>query len=129
VTLGTGGGRGAVLLPGSKTSLGTLSIQSALTFKADATYDFALNSSRVAADQAIANGVTINGSLFSFADNGAATLPIGTVFTVIDNTAATPITGTFVNVRQSSTFTLGSNNFQASYTGGTGNDLTLTVLP
>jgi len=56
------------------------------------------------------------------------TLPPGTVFTVIDNTAATPIAGTFNNLADGSTFTAGSNTFQASY-GGDGNDLTLTVVP
>ena len=63
VTLGTGTGPGAVLSPGSKTSVGILTIQSALTFNTDATYKCGLNSNQVAADQVAANGVTINGGL------------------------------------------------------------------
>jgi autotransporter-associated beta strand protein len=127
VALGTGTGRGAVLSPGSKVSLGTLTIQSLLTFNADAIYDFALNSSRVAADQVVANGVTINSAIFSFVDNGGATLPLGTTFTVIDNTSAAPISGTFSNLPDGSTIAIGSNTFQANYEGGDGNDLTLAV--
>ena len=33
------------------------------------------------------------------------------------------------NLPDGSTFTAGRNNYQASYEGGTGNDLTLTVVP
>ena len=65
----------------------------------------------------------------SFTDLGSALLPTGTVFTAVDNTAATPIAGTFANLADGSTFTAGSNVFQADYQGGDGNDLTLTVVP
>ena len=129
VTLGTGAGHGAVLSPGSKANLGTLTIQRALTFNADATYDCGLNSAQVVADQVVANGVTINGGLFSIVDKGTATLPTGTVFTVISNIAATPIAGTFSNLPDGATVSAGSNTFQANYEGGDGNDLTLTVVP
>jgi len=77
----------------------------------------------------VANGVTINGALFSFAALGVGALPAGTVFTVINNTATTPISGTFSNLPDGSTFTVGSNTFQTNYEGGDGNDLTLTVVP
>lgn len=66
---------------------------------------------------------------FHFVDRSAIALPSGTVLTAIDNTAATPIAGTFSNLADGSTFTIGSNTFQASYESGTGNDLTLTVVP
>jgi len=58
-----------------------------------------------------------------------AGLPIGTVFTAISNTSEAPISGTFFNLADGSTFTVGSNTFQATYEGGDGNDLTLTVVP
>jgi len=73
--------------------------------------------------------VTINGGAqFAFGDLGSAALPAGTVFRVINNTAATPIAGTFSNLADGSTFTSNGNTFQASYAGGDGNDLTLTVV-
>ena len=37
------------------------------------------------------------------------------------------LSGTFINLAHGSTVTIGSNIFQASHQGGTGNDLTLTV--
>lgn len=70
-----------------------------------------------------------NGAQFSLVDRGKRKLTSGTVLTLIDNTAATPIAGTFANLPDGSTFTAGSNMFQASYEGGDGNDLTLTVVP
>ena len=74
--------------------------------------------------------MTINsGATFTFVDTGTSTLTVGTVFTVINNISANPISGTFSNLPNGSTFTSNGNNFQASYTGGKGNDLTLTVVP
>ena len=131
VTVGTGSGAGAFLSPGANPiSHRTLTIASSLTFNSDATYRCGFNSSTSRADKVVANGVTINGGAqFSFQDSNASVLPLGTVFTVIDNTAAAPIAGTFVNLADGSIFTVGSNTFQASYEGGDGNDLTLTVVP
>jgi hypothetical protein len=50
------------------------------------------------------------------------------IFTVISNTSVNPITGTLANLPDGLTFTAGRNNFQGSYSGGDGNDLTLTVV-
>jgi hypothetical protein len=130
VTVGTGSGSGAILLPGNSAAKpGTITISSTLTFNSDATYKCVLKRTTAKATKVVAEGVTISGAQFSFADLGSATLTAGTVFTVIDNTAATAIAGTFSNLADGSTFTSKGNNFQASYTGGDGNDLTLTVVP
>lgn len=51
------------------------------------------------------------------------------MLTVINNTSPPPITGSFSNLPNGSTFASNGNNFQVSYTGGTGNDLTLKVVP
>jgi len=81
-------------------------------------------------DQIVAKGVTINGgALFSFVSIGNRAIPAGTAFTVIDNTAATAIAGTFSNLADNSTFTAGRNTYLVSYEGGSGYDLTLTVVP
>ena len=78
----------------------------------------------------VAHGVTIaSNAHFSFIPVGHGTLPLGTTFTIIDNTASTAIAGVFSNLLNGSTFTAGSNTFQANYQGGDGNDLTLTVVP
>ena len=130
VTVGTGTGPGALLSPSkaSGSGLANLRIQSALIFNSDATYDFQLNSKKAKADRVTANGVTIsNGAEFSFADLNSSTLPSGTVFTIINNTSGSPISGTFSNLADGGTFTSNGNTYQASYEGGDGNDLTLTV--
>lgn len=44
------------------------------------------------------------------------------------NTSANPIAGTFANLADGSTLTVGRNNYEVSYEGGDGNDLTLTVV-
>jgi hypothetical protein len=40
-----------------------------------------------------------------------------------------PIAGTFANLPDGSIITIKGNNLRASYEGGDGNDLTLTVVP
>jgi autotransporter-associated beta strand protein len=128
VTIGAGA-TAAVLSPGSGAGLGTFTTLSTLTFNSLATYKMDLNSTSAKADEAVALGVTINGGArFSLDDLSSGVLTTGTVFTVINNTAATPIAGTFSNLPDGSTFTLGRNNYQVSYEGGDGNDLTLTVV-
>jgi len=129
VTVGTGSGSGAVLAPGVDAT-GKLTIKNTLTFEADGTYNYELNTNNGRADQVTARGVTVNnGALFSFIDLGNSRLAQGTVFTVIDNTVAAPISGTFSNLPDHSILTIGSNSYEVSYEGGDGNDLTLTVVP
>src|SRR5256886_5238132 len=63
VMVGTGSGSGAVLAPGYVHGLGSpdaLTIQSALTFSVDATYNVDVHSSNATADEVGANGVTLN---------------------------------------------------------------------
>ena len=131
VNIGTGSGTGAFLAPGeSAKGLATLTIQSALLFKADGTYTYKFNTKRPKGDQVIANGVTIeDGAQFAFKPVANKKLSVGQVFTAISNTSANPITGTFTNLADDSTFTIGNNTYQADYQGGDGNDLTLTVIP
>ena len=129
--LGTGNGAGAFLAPRSGSNQpATVTIKKRLTFKADSTYTYNLNTNNARADQVIAKGITIEGGAqFDFQPVANRRLTIGTIFTAIINTSANPIAGTFANLPEGSTFTAGRNNFQVSYSGGTGNDLTLTVVP
>ncbi|PYL09931.1 MAG: hypothetical protein DME33_02745 [Verrucomicrobia bacterium] len=131
VTLGTGSGRGAGLDPGRPGSNPGhfLSILGALILNSDGTYNVGLKTTDQTVDQVMANGVTINGAQFHFAVHGQHALPPGTVFTVLENTAATPIAGAFTNLPDGSLITSNGHTFQASYEGGDGNDLTLTVVP
>jgi autotransporter-associated beta strand protein len=133
VTIGTGSGSGAFLAPAAGSNVqATLTIQSALTFKADATYTYTFRAKRNRArtDKVIANGVTINsGATIALSGQTQGTLSQGLVLTLISNTSANPISGTFSNLPDGGIVTINGNNFQASYEGGDGNDLTLTVVP
>src|SRR5262249_28341800 len=131
VTVGTGTSSGAILLAGnSATSPGTLTVNNTLTFNSLSTYQCVLSRTKAKASKATALGVTITSNVpFTFVDTGTGTLATGTVFTVINNTSANPIFGTFINLSDGSVFTSNGNNFQVSYEGGDGNDLTLTVVP
>lgn len=54
---------------------------------------------------------------------------VGDVFTIVDNDASDPISGTFAELPEGAVFTQDGVGFEISYVGGTGNDVTLTVLP
>ncbi|PYL06774.1 MAG: hypothetical protein DME33_12625, partial [Verrucomicrobia bacterium] len=133
VTIGTGSGSGAFLAPAAGSNVPvTLTTQSALTFNADATYTYTFRAKRNRAktDQVIANEVTINsGAMIALSGQTQGRLTTGLALTLISNTSANPISGTFNNLPDGSIVTINGNNFQASYSGGDGNDLTLTVVP
>ena len=131
-TIGTGSGTGAFLSPAIGTNKqAALTIQSALTFNSDATYTctFKAKKNKAKADQVIANGVTINGAAVNLVGQTQGSLKRGLRLTLISNTSANPINGTFNNLPDGGIVTINGNNFQASYKGGDGNDLTLTVVP
>ena len=132
VTIGGGSGR-AALAPGEPPGKeAALAIESTLTFETGGTYFYTFKASRnnSRADQVIANGVTIASSAsLNVRAKVHGRLREGTTFTVISNTAATPIAGTFANLPDGSIVTISGNNLQATYEGGDGNDLTLTVVP
>jgi autotransporter-associated beta strand protein len=131
VTVGTGSQGGAILAPGAAVSKpATFTTLSAMTFKADGTYSWRLNTKTAKSDRVSANGVTIeSGAQFNFVAVANRRLTPGTNFTAISNTAATPISGNFANLGDGATITVGNNSYLASYEGGDGKDLTLTVLP
>jgi len=130
---GTAAGTGAFLAPAVGSNVqATLMIQSALTFNADATYTYTFRKNRngTRTDQVIANGVTINsGAMIALSGHTSVPLRQGLVLTLISNTSASPISGTFSNLPDGGIVTVNGNNLQASYSGGDGNDLMLTVVP
>jgi autotransporter-associated beta strand protein len=130
VTIGSGSGSGPSVAPGKGESKPTtLTLQSTLTFEADGNYTYKLNTKKAKADRVVANGVTIQpGAQFNFNTVGNKKLTGGKVFAALSNTAATPISGTFANLPDGSTVNLGVNKLLVSYSGGDGNDLTLTVV-
>ena len=131
-TIGSGSGGGAFLAPSvGSNKQAALTIQSALTFNSDATYTYTFKAkkNKARADLVKANGITINGATLNLRGQTQGSLKRGLRLTLISNTSANPISGTFSNLPDGGIVTINGNNFQASYEGGDGNDLTLTVVP
>jgi autotransporter-associated beta strand protein len=128
VTIGNGIGLGdSFIAPGA--SVGTFTTTSTLSIANDGIYTFELNSDTSTADKIVANGVSLaSTSSIAFADLGSTVLTLGTTFTIIDNTSGGAITGIFSNLADDGLVAIGLNTYQADYQGGTGNDLTLTVV-
>ncbi|MGH8093101.1 MAG: autotransporter-associated beta strand repeat-containing protein [Chthoniobacterales bacterium] len=125
-------GVGAFLAPAHGTKAqATLTIQSSLTFNADSTYTYTFKAKKKKAktDKVIANGVMINGATVVLQGTTQGSLTRGAIYTLISNTATTPIAGAFSNLPDGAIVSVNGNNLQASYEGGDGNDLTLTVVP
>jgi hypothetical protein len=110
----------------------TLTTQSTVTFNADATYVYTFKAKRNTArtDMVVADGITINsGAMIALSGQTQGRLTTGLTLTLIRNTSANPISSTFSNLPDGAIVTINGNNLQASYSGGDGNDLTLTVVP
>jgi autotransporter-associated beta strand protein len=132
VTIGTGSGTGAFLAPAAGTKVPTrLTTQGTLILNSDSTYTytFKANSKHARTDMVIANGATINSATLALKGKTQGQMKLGLVLNVINNTSANPISGTFSNLPDDAIVTVNGNNLQASYEGGDGNDLTLTVVP
>ena len=130
-TIGTGSGAGGSLQPGKGASnAATITLRNTLIFKSDGRYVWKLNTKKAAGDQVVASGVTIEtGAQFCLNTVANKKLTAGNAFTAISNPSASPIDGTFANLADGSTVAVGVNKLQVSYSGGDGNDLTLTVVP
>jgi len=125
VTIASGGS----IAPGN---FGTarLTTKRALIFEPDGRYDWEFNTIDTTVDVVGAMEVTIaSGAMFNPSRLGGGRLPIGKRFVILENGGADPISGTFENLADGNLIRVGSNNFQADYEGGDGNDLTLTVVP
>jgi autotransporter-associated beta strand protein len=131
VVVGDGSAGAARFRPGGNyRSPGVLTIGQALTFNADASYVWLLDTVRAIASSVVTGSVTIDSAaLFSPAELQSGRLSAGTVFTVIINNGTAAIVGRFSNLPDSSRITVGRNTYQANYEGGDGNDLILTVVP
>ena len=130
VTVGNGTRTGAKLQPGIGTTAGTLTINNTASFNPRSAFKCNVSRSTTPlASKLKALGVTIGTNVsFKLLETGTTALSPGTVFTVISNTSANPISGTFSNLPDGGTITTSSGTtYKANYSGGDGNNLTLTV--
>jgi hypothetical protein len=73
----------------------------------------------------VAGAITLNGDLMVVPP---ADLPVGATFVILNKTSAGTVTGTFAGRPQGSVFSANGRDFVINYTGGDGNDVTLTAL-
>lgn len=113
---------GGTLAPGAPpASIGAFAVGS-LTLAGTLALGIASASS---ADRLTAGGnVTLSGPLSFTAPAG---LPLGTTFTILEKTSPGAINGSFSGKPPGSAFTASGYTWQISYTGGDGNDITLTT--
>lgn len=107
---------------------GVTAINSSLDLRSSALLQVRINSTNPGDgyDQLNVSGdVALQGDL---AINAASGLPAGASFTILNKTSAGPISGTFTGRPQGSVVIVNNNDFVISYTGGDGNDITLTAL-
>ncbi len=118
----------AVLAPGA--SPGTLSTGD-LTIRADGVVAFQIDSQSAVADRIVVTGfVELDpAASFHFLVLGTAALAPGLSFVAIDNDGVDPIVGRFKDLAEGLVFVDGANQYRVSYFGGTGNDLSIGVVP
>ncbi len=118
---GTNGGDGTI---------STLTVTQSLVMGATSTYRVNLNGLNVQNyDQLDVLGtVNLSPGVANLDVQLGFTPPEGHSFIILDNDGADAITGTFAGKPQGAIFTANGQRLQISYTGGTGNDIALTVL-
>ncbi|MGE3329292.1 MAG: beta strand repeat-containing protein, partial [Acidimicrobiia bacterium] len=119
-------GKSVTLSPGG--SAGQVTINGNITLDADDTLVIELDGTA----PANYDNLTVNGTV----DLGDATLSasrsfnpnVGTSFTIVDNDSTDAVTGTFASLPEGAVLSIDNIPFTVSYLGGTGNDITLTVV-
>jgi autotransporter-associated beta strand protein len=126
VTVNAGGN----LAPGNGGNTSGMLTTGALTLAATSNFRVDINGAAAGTgyDQIVATaGVNVTGS--NLVVTVSTTVTNGQMFTIVNKTSGGAVTGTFAGIPQGGTV-VGSDGtvFQVSYTGGTGNDIVLTVV-
>ena len=100
-----------------------------LDFGNNSTYTVQLNGpvAGTGHDQVVVNGAVTIGSSVNLNMSLGYSPSNGQVLRLIDNDGVDPVSGTFSGLPEGQTVTMNASDFQISYVGGTGNDVTLTV--
>jgi autotransporter-associated beta strand protein len=121
---------GGTLLPWQN-AYGSFETTSTVRFASGSNYVWDLKTSSPESDLLSANGVTIDsGAVFRPIVHGARRMEAGLELVALNNTGPNAIAGAFDGFPEGGVVPLGPlNTAQVSYSGGDGNDFTLTVLP
>ena len=113
-------------------SLGVIKIKGNYTLAAGATLQIEINGTAAGAqyDQVILSGgsgtVTLAGTLQLLATNN---LPVGSSFIIITNTGTAAVSGAFAGLPQGFAFYSSGYWWRINYSGGSGNEVVLTIIP
>ena len=109
---------------------GTLTLNNGLSMTTGVTVAMQINGATPGAgyDQLVVNGVVNLGNATLSVSLGSGYTPGSTdSFTLIDNDGIDPVEDGFSGLGEGATITLGSTNYIISYSGGTGNDVVLSL--
>jgi len=105
----------------------TLTIAGDATFGPGTEFDVVLSPGFTNPVLIVGGTLTLNQPTLVVSDTGP--IPIGTVITIVDVQSASPIVGAFKGFGQGAPIITSSGQaYRISYTGGTGNDVTLTAI-
>jgi len=129
--LGGGGTVSAFTTTGGNMELGPfnpgiLTVTGPVDLAAASTFDWIASDGSTYTGLNAGGTVTIAGN-FAIANLGY-TPATGTVFPVIHNTTSSAVSGTFIGMPEGHVITYQNGNWQISYVGGAGKDVTLTYL-
>ncbi len=105
----------------------TLTVNGPTTFSAASGFGVGLNYPILPTPRLVTSQAPTLGNAHFLVDGDAG--PIGGVWVIVRNTSGQPINGTFLGAPEGSTVAeLNGVSFRISYIGGSGNDITLTVI-
>jgi hypothetical protein len=126
---------GGTVIPGDDgTGDGTLTSIGGMTLDAGSTLTLSLdgntpgNGAGNYGQVSTGGDVALNGATLSVSLGADYAPAAGDTLTLINNGGSNPVTGTFAGLAQGALLTLGGNTFRISYTGGDGNDVTLSYV-
>ncbi|MES2207138.1 MAG: autotransporter-associated beta strand repeat-containing protein [Pseudomonadota bacterium] len=129
---GTGTANGAVNIASGGTlspgvgGVGTLTLNQGLSMASGSTLAVDINGATAYDQIAVTGAVDVSSATLSVS---LGYTPAADSYTLISNDASEAITGTFNGLAENSAVTVSGLKFNASYTGSSGNDFTLTALP
>ena len=126
-TVGSLSSNGGNMEPGSSNP-GTLTVAGTINLASGSVFDFIAVDGSTFGALSSTGAVTLGGSFFIAGLGSGYTPATGTVFSVIHNTSSSAVSGTFSGMPEGHVFTYQNGNWQISYLGGDGNDVTLTYL-
>jgi hypothetical protein len=120
---------GATVGPGSVsgTSTGTLLQQGNFTMATGSTLEIHIGGGTAGLydNLSVQGGVNLGGATLGLLVVNSYTVKDSDEFQILTNDGTDAVTGTFAGLPEGSVVTIGTLNFQISYVGGTGNDITL----